>query len=78
MKVREYLKTIPAEEESIKQEASIYSGMKFAERLKCFKQIMELVEHLCPSLKYKDGEAPVEKLWRFSHLENEKKQSPAT
>lgn len=33
MNVKEYLKTIPAEEESIKQEASIYRGMKLAGNL---------------------------------------------
>ena len=74
MDMTEYLKRIPSEEESIKKEASIYKKMKFAERLRCFQQIMELVERFCPTLKYKDGEESVEKLWRFSHLENEKRQ----
>lgn len=64
MDIQAYLKKIPSEEKSIKQEAAIYQRMNFKERLKCFTQLMALVEHLRPPLTYNDGEPPLQKLWK--------------
>lgn len=78
MDTPEYLKKISTEEELIKQEANLYQEMSFSERLNCFSQIMELVEHLRPSVKYSDGEEPIERLWRFFNQNNESRETPSS
>lgn len=75
MNTLEYLKRIPTEEELIKQEAVLYKKMSFSERLNCFNQIIDLVGHLRPAVKYSDGEEPIEKLWRFFNQGHESRKT---